>query len=272
MIDTAYRKPSRVKKQKRRDKRLWKSRNYEGGRYNDERYYKTVKRSRRKVKQIEHDLLPKKEGMRRWVLDPGWAYPHRNRNAIARLLRSSVGRPWEEVHSDLVHKFFRRVFSPRFRFDFVRLRAEGNKIYRLPVEGYTFIDLGEVCILRKYHGVVPLSSLRIESLYVDPVSGILKVTRLPVQYEIPWNQVYWIWEDILSREIGKNWEKHKERLLMILKHRLGAGFEDKQVWKRIRWHCLALEGRMIAKDEQGKLIQVMKNRRFERAMARVELL
>jgi hypothetical protein len=109
---------------------------------------------------LPDELLPKIEGIKR---------PHSHRKAsgylfdpLERWLRSKVGRPWNDVYSEVC-----AVIKPDSL-----IRTQVKKHFLQLVERDAFMCDGEVFVLGPCRSTVPIASLR-NGFYVHPETGLL---------------------------------------------------------------------------------------------------
>ncbi|MEO0734217.1 MAG: hypothetical protein AAFZ52_15380, partial [Bacteroidota bacterium] len=151
-------KPSRQRRQKRRDKRLTDNVSSERDRTSD---YKSYKCRRRQVALT--DQLPARERMTAHLLNERRTYTERTR-PLRNYLASRVGQPWDAVYADLRRRVGNTFLGNQALHHYVWQYVEWR--VKCGTDGRWYFDFPY-----DYYRERPL---RPGSLFVDPDTGLLR--------------------------------------------------------------------------------------------------
>lgn len=156
-------------------------------------------------KQRHFDDMPRQIGLRKSHKDTSW--PNENLAPLRRYLEKQVGRPWNNVYSEITERININSTVQRHILQHVFDYVEANTF--IGSDGKVWTKGGGGGFWRKR--LEPIEKLnKRDVLYVDPNDGLLKKLKRPKGWKRPWSGITYVSEFEANRREGpKGTQFHK---------------------------------------------------------------
>jgi hypothetical protein len=202
----------------------------------------------RYIPDHDYDEQPKRVGISASYRDYGYSAKWFTDvlGPLKRFLQSSVGRPWNDVYSEMCASLDKRKTTGQHIFDHVKRMVETN----------CFMGRDNKVFYRRWGN----QECEVDDLYVHPKTGLLcraeppskrelkrqrllaeEVTWLASDNETGFRKYQGIWYRVTFKRVFVDWREKPEKIRDI--------FLKKDVWLNYGWNLVALAKKQCNRDE-----------------------